>query len=537
MATLLRILFVEDNENDALLTLREVRRSGFQPEYLQVRSLESLEQALRESCWDIVLCDYHLPRFNALDVIRRIRQRESDVPIIVLSGAVGEEAAALAMREGANDFLVKDRLTRLGPAMRRELEQARVRVQLAQADRLASVGLLAAGVAHEINNPLTYMLCHLSTLVEDQQEIHDLIEGCQLRAKDDKACAAAVDKLRKAMDLAQEAHDGAERVQRIVRDLHTFARADDAAAGPLQVNEVLSGVVNLANNLIRSRARLVQEYGQVPPVFGNPGKLAQVFLNLIANATQAITEGEAEANEIRLQTRLEGSAREGGRVIIEVHDTGRGIAPGDLGRLFDPFFTTKEVGEGSGLGLSICHNIVSSMGGEIQVESCQGEGTCFRICLPGHKAQAAAAPPAPSPPEAPATPRGRIMIIDDEPAILRTVKRMLSKEHEVVTHATGQEALDHLERDSRFDVILCDLMMPGITGMDLHEVLTQRAPDLVQRLIFLTGGAFTQQAKDFFSRISNTKLEKPFDLKELRSLVRQRVSEVQGAEAEPDRPQ
>ncbi|WP_426748844.1 two-component regulator propeller domain-containing protein [Myxococcus faecalis] len=239
--------------------------------------------------------------------------------------------------------------------------------QLVQAGRMAAVGQLAAGVGHEINNPLAYIVSNL----EHASEESDML------ARELGETRAAGTRLREVGQALREALHGADRVRRIVRDLKTFSRPDDEKQGPVELGAVLDSAVKIAMGELRPRAKLVRDYGDVTWVEGNEARLAQVFLNLLINAAQALPEGRAEQNEVRLVTR--GGAD--GWVVAEVRDTGSGISPESLGRIFDPFYTTKPVGVGTGLGLSLCHAYVTAMGGTISVESELGKGSVFRVSL------------------------------------------------------------------------------------------------------------------------------------------------------------
>jgi CheY-like chemotaxis protein len=274
----------------------------------------------------------------------------------------------------------------------------------------------------------------------------------------------------------------------------------------------------MAGNELRHRARLVKKLDEVPPVFANEARLSQVLLNLLLNAVQAIPDGESWNHEIHLTTRLDGAA---GRVVVEVRDSGCGMPRAVLRRLFTPFFTTKPVGVGTGLGLSICHRIVTAMGGAIEVESEVGKGSCFRVLLPPVSAEMLHVPLAPLAPATPLheTARARVLVIDDEPLIATVVKRTLVDEHDVVTCPSAEAALDLLGAGEAFDLVLCDLMMPRMTGMDLHAEIVRRWPAYEARLVFLTGGAFTPRAREFLERTSCAHLEKPFDAQTLRQLV------------------
>jgi len=238
-----------------------------------------------------------------------------------------------------------------------------------------------------------------------------------------------------------------------------------------------------------------------------------VFLNLIVNAAQAIPDGRANQNEIRVATSL----TDDGRVRVDIADSGSGMPPEVVAQLFTPFFTTKPIGVGTGLGLSICHQLVTAVGGEISVETELGKGTTFTVLLPA----AAASPQVPrtiTTPEAAATRRGRVLLIDDEPIVATTLHRALSRHHDVVAKDAA-EAIRAIEQGGVFDVIFCDLMMPDISGMDVYAELARIAPAQAARMVFITGGAFTVRGREFLERTKNKHLEKPIDLGELRALV------------------
>jgi signal transduction histidine kinase/HAMP domain-containing protein len=243
-----------------------------------------------------------------------------------------------------------------------------VQAQLIFNDRLASMGKLAAGVGHEINNPLAYVISNLNFL---HKELHRT-QGAPLK-----------EDLQELLTAVTDAKEGAERVRVIVQDLKTLSRPDDTQNGRSDLKAIVRAAVKIASHEIRRRARLVEELGEdVPPVQGNASRLGQVFLNLLINAAHAIPEGQAEENEIRISARQETAEF----VLVEIHDTGCGIPPENLDRIFDPFFTTKPVGEGTGLGLAMVHSIITTLGGTITVQSIVGQGTTFRLSLPAARA-------------------------------------------------------------------------------------------------------------------------------------------------------
>jgi CheY-like chemotaxis protein len=260
---------------------------------------------------------------------------------------------------------------------------------------------------------------------------------------------------------------------------------------------------------------------------GHASRLEQVFLNLLINAVQALPSDRVHDNCIRIRTGLE---RRGCSdwVVVEVADNGAGIPPGLVDRVFDPFFTTKPVGMGTGLGLPICHSIVTRMGGNVAVKSELGEGTSFFVSLPVASADTlhAAIPPAIS--VVRSTRRAKILVIDDEPAVATTLSRLLGEEHDVVVATDGQHALECLERQS-FDVVLCDLLMPEMSGMELYEELRRRNPAQAERVAFMSGGAFTPRAASFLAQVQNPRIEKPFDLLAVLGLVARITGQAQGA--------
>jgi PAS domain S-box-containing protein len=432
--------------------------------------------ALRQTGQPQAACDVRLVRRDATPIVAEV---------VALVADYGGEAAIL---EVARDVT----------------ERKQMQARLLLADRMTSVGTLAAGVAHEINNPLAYVIANLSFVAD----------AMGAAARDG---TAHLGEAREALD---EARQGADRVRTIVRDLKAFSRADETASGPVDVRRVLRSSMQMAKNEIRHRARLIEDLGDVPAVLANESRLGQVFLNLLINAAQAVPEGDVERNEIRVATR-----HAGGRVVVEVRDTGPGIPPEVLGRLFDPFFTTKPVGVGTGLGLTICHGIVTALGGEIAVQSEPGRGALFRVSLPAVEAEEQEAAHVEAPDAAPAR-RGRVLVVDDEPLIGKVVRRMLGREHEVVALTRPREALSRLASGERFDLILCDMMMPEMTGMDVFDALGGLAPEQLGRMVFLTGGAFTPRARDFLERIPNPHIEKPFDEASLRAHLIERLGAI-----------
>ncbi len=373
----------------------------------------------------------------------------------------------------------------------------------ANQERLATVGSLAAGVAHEINNPLAYVIANV-------QYALDAINQWQMREGE-----AASDPERKRAQIKEalyEANEGARRVQRIVSDLKALARQGEDRVEPIDVENTLQWAIGVTMPEIRHRARLVKDLDPMPPVRGDEARLGQVFVNILLNAAQAIPPGHPQDNEIRIRTGVRNS-----RVFIEVLDTGPGIPEEHLRRIFDPFFTTKPRGIGTGLGLSICHEIVASMRGSLTGENRSKGGAKFIVELPAQLGTQPPPPPRQRLSNPPPAKSARILVIDDEGLAAKALARIL-REHrvEIADHApTGLK----MALENRFDVIFCDLMMPDLTGMDVHEAVLRECPSAAKRMVFVTGGTFTEEARLFAARFSTRCLFKPFDTAQVKSAI------------------
>ena len=410
-------------------------------------------------------------------------------------------------------------------------ERKQMQASLAQSDRLASMGMLAAGVAHEINNPLSFVLYNLESLKKDlpalfstageyQRALHRGTAAERYALAEELRNAFSPDILEDMLERFNDALAGTKKIKEIAYGLRTFSRVEKDEQGPVSLIQVVEVAVSMAFNEIKYRARLTKDYESVPTVIASEGRLSQVFLNLLINAAQAIDEGNVERNEIRIRIWSEGN-----EACVELSDTGKGIEPQHFDLLFEPFYTTKEPGTGSGLGLAISRNIINGYGGQIEVESKVGAGATFIVRLPSarlglEKSAVYGAAEVDELDEDGV--KGRILIIDDEPAIRSAIKRMLNN-HQVLEAVSGEEGREILKHDQQFDLILCDMMMPNVSGMELHEWLTAAFPELAEQLMFITGGAFTPKAHDYLSRIGETSrdktFEKPFDASELRRRV------------------
>jgi len=378
---------------------------------------------------------------------------------------------------------------------------------LALADRLASMGTVAAGVAHELKNPLAYVGANLEFLQEG-------LAGIAARRPEE---ARAVAPLAEAV---REALVGQQRMQVIVRDLKTFSRDDDSADAVADVHRVLESCINMSWSEVKRRATLRKELRAVPPVRISDARLGQVFLNLLINAAQAIPEGDPRRHEVGLATR----PLEGGWVEVEVWDTGLGIPPEVRARIFEPFFTTKRPGEGTGLGLSICKSIVETAGGSIAVESEPGRGARFRVVLPAAEGMA---------PSVDLRRRPRVLVLDDEPLVASAIERALLAEWDVQSLTRAASLAERLARGERYHVVLCDLSLPEEDGVAVHRMLKRLDPRLALRTGFLTGGTVPAAARAYCEAEAIERLEKPFEVLKLRALVARLAARGTAGEVAP----
>jgi signal transduction histidine kinase/CheY-like chemotaxis protein len=381
----------------------------------------------------------------------------------------------------------------------RTRELGETRDSLIRADRLAALGRLAASVGHEINNPLSYVIGNLEYLAKELETTGSppLLEA------------------------VRDASSGASRIRRIVHELKVFARGSDTEKRELvDVRETIEAAVKLIWGTLRHRARLETRIEPMPRVLADSTRLTQVFVNLLMNALQAMPEERAGQEDSSIE--VVASLRADGQIAVAFTDNGRGIAARDRPRLFEPFFSTKPQDEGSGLGLFVSLGIVTAIGGNVEVESELGVGTTVRIVLPPAPSAAIPAESASSLPISVA--RRRLLVVDDDVLVSRTLGRLL-KGHVVDVASSGREALQRLEKDRDYDLVLCDLMMPGLTGMDVYEEIEQRYPELAERVVFISGGGLTERSRDFIERHADRVLAKPIDSRQLGKLLAKRVPE------------
>lgn len=369
-------------------------------------------------------------------------------------------------------------------------------------ERMASLGRLAAGVAHEINNPLAYVLGSIELLERGL---------CEISALHPEA-ARTGEVLSDARCALSNAKDGVERIRCIVKDLATFSRATPNARRAVDVEAVLESTLKLAWNELRHRVRVIKDFSGVPDLLGDEARLAQVFVHLILNAAQAMPDGRQGL--LRISTTSEGR-----HVSVCVEDDGIGIAPEDLPHVFEPFFTAHDRAGGAGLGLAICRKIVTDLGGTITVTSKPEAGARFTVTLLAAGAVEVPVEGNRAKSRERVNNRARILIIDDEPLLGQTLRFAFQDKHDVEVVSSGREALERLATDSDFDLVLCDLMMPDVSGEHVFRAVVEHAPGLLPRFVFMTGGAFTERAQEFLAHFPGRQLEKPFNIDEVELLL------------------
>jgi signal transduction histidine kinase len=472
----LRLLLVEDSEADATLLLREVKRAGFDVSFVRVETEETMRAALKHGAWDLVLSDFSLPRFNTLGALSVLRASDADIPLIVVSGTVSEEAAIDALRAGARDFILKGRMARLGPAIERELRESKVRAtlrrteeQLRHAQKMEAVGRLAGGVAHDFNNVLSVVLLNAELLSEGlrsgEPDLGDL------------------DEIKRA----------ALRATELSRQLLAFGRQQVFELRVIDLNEIVSEVEKMLRRLIGAdielTTRLSRNLGKIEV---DVTQLEQVLVNLAVNARDAMPDGgkltietsNVELDEDYVATQVDVEA--GPYVVLSVTDTGSGMDATTQARIFEPFFTTKERGRGTGLGLSTVFGIIKQSGGHISVSSTPGEGTTFKVYFPRTDQENTA--PTPQPPEV-TTLHGSetILLVEDDAQVRNVVQVVLRRAgYEIVEARNGSDALALAGDGVRtFDLLLTDVVMPGMSGRELADQVRKIRPEM--KVLLMSG--------------------------------------------------
>jgi PAS domain S-box-containing protein len=385
-------------------------------------------------------------------------------------------------------------------------ELARQREALHQSEKMAALGSLLAGVAHELNNPLSIVVGQAQLLQEEAS---------------DAGTAERADMI----------HAAAERCAKIVKTFLAMARRRPPERSPVALNALVEAALAVVGYNLRSGgvAVALDLAPDLPHSLADGHQLQQVITNIVINAAQAMA-GQATPRRLTVATRFDAGA---GMLHIEIADTGPGVAPAIRSRIFEPFFTTKAAGVGTGIGLSLCHGIVEAHGGAIAVADAPGGGALFTVRLPHVEAGSAAVPPVPDPAADGAAAGRAILVVDDEVAIARTLADMLADAgHRVDVAASGAAALAHLSGGG-YDLVVSDLRMPDLDGPALYRALLARDPGWRDRVIFTTGDTLSEAALAFLDATRRPCIEKPFDLKEVRRAVAEALAAVTPAAAPP----
>jgi signal transduction histidine kinase len=468
----LRALLVEDNERDAAIVVRELKRGGYELTHERVETASAMTDALARQAWDIVLSDYSMPQFSALAAVSLVAEAGLDLPFIVISGAVGEEAAVEVMRAGAHDFLLKHKLTRLVPAIERELKQAERRAQhkvvqgrLRQMEKMDALGQLTGGIAHDFNNILAV-----------------IIGMAELTA-------ASVSDRPKVAAMVKQIDEAAERGARLVQRLLSFARKQPQEKRVLDLNDTVKRAADMLRHTLGEHINLETVLAPEPwHSLADPFQLEAAIVNLSTNARDAMPNGGRlliETANVHLDEHYaaqNADASPGDHVAVIVTDSGTGIPREIVERVFEPFFTTKEVGRGTGLGLSMVYGFAKQSGGHVKIYSEVGHGTSVRLYLPKVAEQAASAAEAlAGPSDTKPAAAGTILVVEDDPAVRKMAVNVLEDlGYQVRQAPDGRSALDFLQgTTSHIDLLFTDMVMPNeVSGQDLIRAARKLRPDL-----------------------------------------------------------
>jgi signal transduction histidine kinase len=504
----LRVLFIEDCVDDAALQIRLFELAGYDIVFERVDSPASLNRALDHS-WDLIISDYSMPQYSGADALRLIRKLGLETPFIFVSGTMGEEAAVASLKAGAQDYLMKGNLSRLIPAVQRELREAEARRQrrdlehqLHQLQRFEAIGRLAGGVAHDFNNIIGAIMGWAEIgLSEAPPECRWRDRFLRIRIQADRAAA-------------------------LTRQLLAFARRQILQPRSIELNELVREEIALLKNVIGERNVIDMNLAEsLPPVLVDPGQIEQVIVNLCLNARDAMPEGghltitTSKTEFPQDGPRVHSDACPGSYVLLSISDTGEGVSSDTLEHIFEPFFTSKEVGKGTGLAMATVFGIVKQHQGFIVVESINGRGTTFRVYLP---VACVAVQTAPHPTQL-ILQRGTetILVAEDDEDVRQSTQQILqSLGYTVLVAHNGLEAIAIFRKmETSIDLVLLDVVMPIVNGPDAARQISAIKPNT--HFIFATGYATELNLGDVSSLNKSAILKKPYDTMQLTSKVRE----------------
>jgi signal transduction histidine kinase len=514
----LRVLIIEDSEDDALLLLRELRRAGYDPSSQRVQTKAELEEALQQR-WELILSDYTLPQFGALEALHVLQEKGQDLPFIAVSGTVTETTILAAIKAGAGDYLMKDNLTRLGAAVDRELREAmgrrerrRLEEQLRHAQKMEAVGRLAGGVAHDFNNLLTVITGYSDLLLAGQ----DLAP----------AQRTALEEIRKA----------SERGGALTHQLLAFSRRQPLTPKVVRPNELVANMEKMLRRLIGEDVQLTTIPATTGTIKTDPGQLEQVIMNLVVNARDAMPQGgklTIETGDFLLDDPFTATSldlKPGAYVMLAISDTGIGMDAETRSHLFEPFFTTKAPGRGTGLGLATAYGIIRQSGGSILVYSEPGHGTTLKIYLPRVPDHNGGEQPAQTP-EADIAGSETILVVEDEDRVRKLIcEVLLAKGYRVLEAIRGEEAVAICKGHAgAIDLVVVDVVMPQMSGPDVVRQLQEARPSL--KVLYMSG--YTDEAimQHGILASGSAFLQKPFMPNTLARKVRE-VLNAQNSSAE-----
>ena len=513
-----RILCLEDNPCDRELLEAMLSDEGIPCGFDYATTRREFESALEQNTYDLIISDFSLPSYDGMSALATARKMQTETPFIFVSGTIGEERAVESLKNGATDYVLKDRRDRLVSAVQRALregheraERKKLEEQLRQSQKMEAIGQLAGGVAHDFNN--------LLAVIQGNAELA-LMDAAKLEPH--------------TREFLSQITKASERAANLTRQLLAFGRKHTMRLDTVNLNDLMGNLTKMLNRIIGEDIHLECQCVGLPFVRADASMMEQVILNLVVNARDAMPEG----GRLLIGTRTlsidargippHPEARTGEFVCLNVSDTGTGISPENLTRIFEPFFTTKEVGKGTGLGLATVYGIVKQHQGWVNVSSRVGIGTTFEIFLPAIRPPGD--DPASPPPET--VPRGgteKILLVEDDAAVRLMTRRTLeSFGYQVMEAASGCHALAVWQSHGQeIDLLLTDIVMPdGMNGRQLAELLRGQTPAL--KVIFVSGYSLNVIGKDtdFLNRHDNFFLQKPYQVNVLINAIRQAIDAV-----------
>ncbi len=504
----LRVLMVEDSEDDAALLGRELRRGGYEVTLQRVDSSAGMSAAIEREKWDLVICDYSMPHFSGTDALRLLRAKDSEVPFIFVSGTIGEDTAVDALKLGAQDYLMKDNLKRLVPAIQRELreveqrrERKRLETEVQRLQKFEAIGRVAGGVAHDFNNALGVIL------------------GWAQMAHDEAPAGSPL------QEKLQTILDQTLRTAGLTSQLLAFARRQILQPRDIDLNDLVSDTASLLQGVIGEQIEIKVSLTPDPRVIrADATQIEQVLMNLCLNARDAMPQGGRlliQTQDVEISddfNRVHSYAAPGRYGLLAVSDTGVGMDAATLDRIFEPFFTSKETGRGTGLGLATVYGIVKQHGGFVNVYSELEQGTIFRVYLPASSGV----------PETRASVTSEkvvggtetILVAEDYEA-LRSLARqtLVSHGYRAILASNGLEAVRLFEANSKdIGLVLLDVVMPVLSGPDAYLQMCAIRPNLP--VIFTTG--YPAESASLNSQIEEGAvfLQKPYAPQTLARAVR-----------------